>query len=299
MTKLSIMKMKLTNIWRVLICMIVFASCSEDKLSDISVFGDPITEQNDFDKWIYSEYTIPYNILFKYRFEDIESSMGYYLTPADYNQSIALAKMVKNVCLEVYDVATGSTAFIRSYFPKIIFLSGSPAYKNNGSMILGTAEGGKKITLFNVDALDVKTVTAETEYFKTIHHEFAHILNQTKPFSMDFNQITGNLYVGDSCWDVYPTEASALTAGFISRYSSSAAGEDFVELISIFITRSAEKWEAKLVAAGNNGRPIIEEKFDIVYNYMLNSWGINLYELRELVLANANNISNLDLYSLD
>ena len=112
-------------------------------------------------------------------------------------------------------------------------------------------------------------------------------------------QITGNLYVGDSCWDVYPTEASALTAGFISRYSSSAAGEDFVELISIFITRSAEKWEAKLVAAGNNGRPIIEEKFDIVYNYMLNSWGINLYELRELVLANANNISNLDLYSLD
>ena len=157
------MQMKLTKIGRGQMCMSVWAAWAEDKLGERSVFGDPITEQNDLDKWIYSEYTIPYNILFKYRFEDIESSMGYYLTPADYNQSIALAKMVKNVCLEVYDVATGSTAFIRSYFPKIIFLSGSPAYKNNGSMILGTAEGGKKITLFNVDALDVKTVTAELD----------------------------------------------------------------------------------------------------------------------------------------
>ena len=55
MIKLSIMKMRLTNIWRVLICIIVLASCSEDKLSDTSVFGDPITEQNEFDKWIYKE----------------------------------------------------------------------------------------------------------------------------------------------------------------------------------------------------------------------------------------------------
>ena len=138
MIKRRIMKMKLniTNIGRILICLMVFASCSDDKLSETSVFGDPITESNEFDKWIYKEYTTPYNILFKYRFEDIESSMGYYLTPADYNQSIALAKMVKYICLEVYDIATGSTEFIRSYFPKIIFLSGSPAYKTNGSIIL-------------------------------------------------------------------------------------------------------------------------------------------------------------------
>ena len=97
MIKRRIMKMKLniTNIGRILICLMVFASCSDDKLSETSVFGDPITESNEFDKWIYKEYTTPYNILFKYRFEDIESSMGYYLTPADYNQSIALAKMVK------------------------------------------------------------------------------------------------------------------------------------------------------------------------------------------------------------
>ena len=92
--------------------------------------------------------------------------------------------------------------------------------------------------------------------------------------------------------------SSDVCSSDLSRYSSSAAGEDFVELISIFITRTPERWEAMLTTAGDNGRPIIEEKFDIVYNYMLNSWGIDLYELRKLVLANANSISELDLYSL-
>ena len=118
--------------------------------------------QNDFDRWLDRHYLAPYNIEFQYRYTDIESSMGYYLTPADYNQSIALAKLVIALCLEPYDEVTGSRDFIRAYFPKIIFLTGSPAYKSNGSIILGTAEGGKKITLFNVDALQIASIDAST-----------------------------------------------------------------------------------------------------------------------------------------
>ena len=294
-----IMKKRLITLLTVTLMAVVFAACSEDKLSDNSVFTDSITEQNDFDRWIVRNYVEAYNIKFKYRFEDIESSMGYYLTPADYNQSVAMAKLVRHMCLQAYDEVTGTADFIRSNFPKIIFLSGSPAYKNNGSMILGTAEGGKKITLFNIDALNPRAVTAESGYFKTIHHEFGHILNQTKPYSADFKEITGSLYVGDSCWDTYPTDDSALKAGFISRYSSSGDGEDFVELSSMYITRSAQAWESLLVTAGESGRSIIEEKFEIVYNYMLTSWNIDLNQLREVVLRRAAEAKDLDLVSLN
>jgi substrate import-associated zinc metallohydrolase lipoprotein len=146
----------------------VLAACSEDDLSSTSVIQPPQVVQNDFDRWLDRHYLAPYNIEFQYRYTDIESSMGYYLTPADYNQSIALAKLVIALCLEPYDEVTGSRDFIRAYFPKIIFLTGSPAYKSNGSIILGTAEGGKKITLFNVDALQIATIDASTNYFKTI-----------------------------------------------------------------------------------------------------------------------------------
>lgn len=68
----------------VLFCTALTA-CSEDELSATSVVRPSITEQNDFDRWLDRNYVQKYNIKFKYRFEDIESSMGYYLTPASTN----------------------------------------------------------------------------------------------------------------------------------------------------------------------------------------------------------------------
>ena len=92
----------------------VLAACSEDDLSSTSVIQPPQVVQNDFDRWLDRHYLAPYNIEFQYRYTDIESSMGYYLTPADYNQSIALAKLVIALCLEPYDEVTGSRDFIRA-----------------------------------------------------------------------------------------------------------------------------------------------------------------------------------------
>ena len=59
-------------------------------------------------------------------------------------------------------------------------------------MILGTAEGGKKIFLAGTNYLTryIKDRDALNElYLKTIHHEFTHILNQTKNYSADFQLI--------------------------------------------------------------------------------------------------------------
>lgn len=123
-----------------------FSACSDDdELSSTSVVREATTEENDFDRWLTRNYVEPYNILFKYRFEDIESSMDYYLTPASYEQSVAMAKLVLHMCLEAYNEITGDTEFIKAYFPKILYLVGSYAYKTNGSLVLGTAEAGHPI----------------------------------------------------------------------------------------------------------------------------------------------------------
>lgn len=274
-----------------------FTACSEDDLDSKSVITDSQREENEFDRWIMENYVTPYNIDFKYRMEDIESDMNYYLAPADYNKSIQIAKLMKHLCLEAYDEITGSKDFIRTYYPKMIHLVGSAAYRNNGTMVLGTAEGGLKITMYYINQLQLDPEYLNHYYFKTMHHEFAHILHQTKPYSTDFDMISSTDYVLDS-WSSAYDDDTCLEDGFISAYAASEPTEDFVELISIYVTNSSAVWNAKIQAAGATGGAIIQQKFDIVYKYMKDTWGIDLDELREIIQRRQSELSTLDLDNL-
>ena len=284
-------------------CTLTCSSCAEDDLSPNSVITEETSDPTPLDTWLYDNFVVPYNIEFAYRYQDMETDMAYNLTPASYEKSVQMAKLVRHLCLQSYDEVTGSTDFIRSYFPKMIYLVGSPAYNNNGSVVLGTAEGGTKITLYAVNRMDPTDVNLLNEwYFKTIHHEFAHILHQTKPYSTDFDQITGtsesSRYVGNACFDVYPSDALARDDGFISAYASTSADEDFVELISIYVTNTADTWASMLSSASSSGRSMIEEKFEIAYKYMQNEWNIDLDELREVVLRRQGEVPTMDLDTL-
>ena len=140
------------------VCAFSGSSCSEDDLSGTSVIKPEQTTETPLDAWLYKNYIEPYNIEFRYRYEDMESDMIYDLTPANYEKSVQKAKLVKHLCLQAYDEVTGSHDFITSYFPKMVFLVGSPAYNNNGEVVLGTAEGGTKITLYAVNNMDPTNV---------------------------------------------------------------------------------------------------------------------------------------------
>jgi substrate import-associated zinc metallohydrolase lipoprotein len=106
--------------------------------------------------------------------------------------------------------------------------------------------------------------------------------------------ISGTDYVADTWNDVYKTDSAAQAAGFVSPYASKEANEDFVEIIAIYITNDATTWNKMLTKAGDGG-DVIQSKFDIVYNYMINSWGIDLDELRSVILRRESEIPTLDL----
>lgn len=60
----------------------IITSCSEEELSDVSIFDESLqSEPNELDKWIEKNYLYAYNIDFKYRMEDIESSLSNNLVP--------------------------------------------------------------------------------------------------------------------------------------------------------------------------------------------------------------------------
>ena len=76
------------------------------------------------------------------------------------------------------------------------------------------------------------------------------------------------------------------------------ATEDFAEMLAIYVTNTPEDWEYRLKLAGTDGRAILEKKFEIVYNYMRDSWGVDMDDLRDIVQRRQDEISELDLSTI-
>lgn len=271
-------------------------SCSDDDVSGKSIFVTDPPVRNEFDKWLITNFINTYNVDIKYKMEDIESSMGHELVPAELSRSIRLAKLVKFLWFEAYDEISGPH-FTRAYAPKVMHFIGSPAYNNNNTMVLGTAEGGMKVTLYNVNHLVINAQMLNDSYFHTMHHEFAHILHQTKSYDTNYQRITEGDYIGGN-WYQHNNDA-AYKRGFVSAYSRDSPDEDFVEMYSRFLTRSPQAWDNMLVSAGADGKAIIEKKFNIMQNYFKVEWGIDVYELRSIIQRRTDEIQFLDLDTLD
>ena len=283
-------------------------SCRQDSLDPESVIVVDSYEKTPFDLWLDANYVYPYNIEFKYRYENNETDLDYYSVPAAYDNAVIMAHLVKYLCIDSYDEVAGVT-FTRTYFPKEFFLMGEWEYKNNGVYTLGTAEGGKKIILMGINYLPRYMTTAENlnhYYIKTIHHEFTHILNQTKDFPVSFSQVSGGSadgYLADS-WNATEYAGDYLQRGFITRYAQHSDREDFAECMAMYVTHNAAWWAALLESAyseAKDGSAKLSTKMGIVKAYMHDTFGIELDELRDAILRRQDEVMAgvVDLYSLE
>lgn len=293
-----------------LLVVLAAVSCSQDKLSSVSVIKDSTTEMNAFDYWLESNLLKPYNIDFKYRYELNESDMGFWTVPPEYEAAIIYAHLVKYLCVETYDEVAGLT-FTRSYFPKMFFLIGEWEYQSNNTKILGTAEAGKKIMLAGANELpywfDRYAESPEdlveiinSEYIKVIHHEFTHILNQTKGYSEAFKEVTASTYVANACFD---TDDYWHGRGYVTAYAQSEPMEDFAEILSEYVTHDAAWWDEVLADAtkqmsevrkenpnATDGAVYLKTKLDMVREYMQTAWDIDIDELRDVISRRTNDV---------
>ena len=291
-----------------------FSSCDDDNgLSSTSVFDSVEQEEKtEFDQWLEENYRKPYNIDFKYRYSDKESDINYNVTPAEYDKSVALAILVKHVWLDAYAEAV-SEEFLKTYVPRIIQLTGSYKWNENGSQVLGTAEGGLKVMLYGVNELDidnprinttnpyeshsVKPIDMNYWFFHTMHHEFCHILTQKKDYDTSFRTISAETYHSTD-W-VNQEDKKVAKEGFVSAYASSEYNEDFAEIYATYITNSTEGWQKIIDAAGTEGAAILNQKLDILRTYFQNSWDIDIDELRDVLVRRSAESVTLDLRTLN
>lgn len=285
-----------------------FTGCSDDDLNSESVINITSNEGNEFDMWLDNNYTKEYNIRFQYRYNDKETDLTYNVIPAEFDKSKALARLVQHIWLEVYAEAVGKE-FIKTYSPRVIQLIGSYEYSQNGSVVMGTAEKGLKIMLYGVNNLDIDNprINADNPYetkdtkpidlnywfFHTMHHEFCHILTQTKNYSTDFQTISSGRYHATDWINVKDQDAAK--EGFVTGYASGEYNEDFAEVYANYVTLSDKGWNTIINQAGPDGAVIINKKLSMVKEYFQNSWGVNLDDLRAIILRRSAEAPSLDL----
>jgi hypothetical protein len=151
---------------------------------------------------------------------------------------------------------------MKQYGPRMFHFIGSTGYSpTTGTEVLGTAAGGVKITLYNVN--EVKPWSESVAYtaddievlneriFHTMHHEFSHILHQTKSYPITFGQVTSGSY-DPIDWHERDS-VSSHQMGYVTHYASSATYEDFVETLSCIITDNDYRWMMRIISASAAG----------------------------------------------
>lgn len=231
----------------------LISSCTED-LGD-SIFDthvkslDKTSYTFPLDTFLIKNYQEPYNIEYIYRMRDVSSDMNYNLVPTSYEKGVDFAVLCKYLWMEPYTEMYGDQTFLRRYCPRIIHLIGSPGYNaSTGTEKLGEAEGGLKITLMKGNYLNPNNIDMLNEqYFKTMHHEFGHILHQNKLYPSDFKVISQGLY-NPLGWQETP-DSMALSRGFISPYASNVTDDDWVELLANYLVKDPLTWNQMMESA--------------------------------------------------
>ncbi|MFT2011325.1 putative zinc-binding metallopeptidase [Pontibacter sp. 13R65] len=271
------MKKNLNKLLLLLLTTSLAVSCSKEEdveIANINFTPDKLAS-SAVDTWLLENYVKPYNIEVKYRFDRYEVALDRVLSPVQENKVIPVMETIKHTWITPYEAEAGPT-FIKRLSPKQFVLVGSPSYNENGTIVLGTAEGGRTITLFVINRF-AKTEKGEVrEILNTIHHEFGHILHQTIMYPETYKSITPSY---TASWNDYSL-ADARSRGFITQYARNIPDDDFVEMIAFMLVEGKEGFEAVVNNAPAEVRPLFRQKEQIVVQYFKDAWNIDFYSLQ-------------------
>jgi substrate import-associated zinc metallohydrolase lipoprotein len=306
--------MKLFKIAFVVVAAVVsMTSCKKEDVDlsqtpNITGIGGDTWAAGPIDKWIADTLTTPFNIAVKYKWDQFEdlADITKTLVPPDEAVIIPILSAVKKVWIDSY-INEASLGFFRNISPKFFYLIGSPAYESNGGLKLGVAEGGRKIILLDMNEIKLKGMpgyqlsdsNSSKEMFRTIHHEFAHILHQNVIYPVEFKNINPNLITAN--WTDYldfslvNPELPAWKDGFISAYAMNTNDDDFAEMVTFLLVNGKDWFEDVLAAipAGVSDRGTTQQqaitrlrtKESIIVTYFKEVYGIDFVKLQARVRA--------------
>jgi substrate import-associated zinc metallohydrolase lipoprotein len=279
---------------------LLVASCKKHEqlgnVDNIPGLGGDTWASTSIDKWIYDTLTVPYNIAVKYKWDqgELQDFLDKSLVPPKEEKVIPLMSAINKAWINVY-VAEGGLQFFKTISPKFFYLIGSPIYVR-GAVILGAAEGGRKVVLSDINNFRIKGMPGFVlsdsnnikRVFETIHHEYAHILDQNVKFPVEFSQSSGSSYTSD--W-LNVSKQEALEEGFISQYAISGAIDDWAEMVAFMLVQGRGAFNQRVNSINYTGttangttaaqaRARLRQKEAVVVSYYKQAWNIDFYSLQ-------------------
>jgi substrate import-associated zinc metallohydrolase lipoprotein len=269
---------------------LIFSSCGhEDQPKESQLnFNQPV--QTELDKWITTNYLNPYNIYAQYKWNQNTVDNSRFLFPPTIDKVQPALEIVQKIWLSSY-ATIGGADFVKKIAPREVVLVGGVNMNDNGTRTLGIAEGGQRITLFEVDYINRQNRAIVSEFIHTIQHEYVHILNQNKPFDEQaWGKLTPSGYT--ATWHL-ETNSASRELGFITNYARNNIVEDFAETASIILISSKAEYAAILASITSpKGREDIKKKEAIVVKYFKDAFDMDFYALRDEAEKNTTIVIN-------
>lgn len=272
----------------------IWTSCYPDEEIDAPVKESP--DSNDpLDLYVQENFIEPFGVAVRFKYVDRYVDQTKRVTPPRREAVIPMLEFLEDFWVEPFTDAQNGDRFFRDHVPAEIVFIGSSMYNDDGTVTLGTADAGARITLTEVNDVDVTDKAWIIRQLGTIYHEFAHIMHQRYNLPPSWQQISPAGYTGSGSWYNLSDE-EALQRGFVSPYATSSYNEDFAELVA-FLLFDENFYEKYLededendpacaetgCAARNEGRQKLRQKYNAALSHYLQNTGVDLLEVRALV----------------
>ena len=269
---------------------VMAVSCNNDEGIKAPV-KQTIPSEDELDKFIQENYVEEYGVAVRYKYVDRYVDQTKRVTPPKRELVEPMLNFLNEFWVEPFLGVQNGEEFFRTHVPAEIVFIGSSIYNEDGTVTLGTADAGARITLTEVNLIDEEDLSWIFRQLGTIYHEWAHIVHQRYNLPPNWQDITPNGYTSAGSW-YNLTDAEALERGFVSPYGTSSYNEDFAELVAFLLFRpdfyetftiDETDCEDAACLARNEGRAKLRTKLNAILTHYKTYTGVDLEEVREII----------------
>ena len=266
-------------------------ACGEDDLPATQVRTvEPSSAP--LDVYIRENFLDPYGVAVRYRFVDRYVDPANRVTPPRQDLVQPALEFLQEYWIDPYLEVAGGEEYLRNTIPAEVVLIGSFIFNTDGTVVLGTADAGARITLTDINSVDDTNQDWIFRQLGTIYHEYAHVMHQRFDLPPNFEQISPQGYTSPGSWFNLRDE-EALRRGFVSPYGTSDVNEDFAEIVAFLLYDpdffatyiDEEDCADEACTERNEGRALLRTKYNAVLEHYERNTGVDLLQLRAQIQA--------------